>query len=226
MTNKRYGRLLVLNHTRTTKGKPYWLVRCDCGTQKEVMGETMRYGKAKSCGCWKREMIGLIARKHGMTASHFWYKWRSLKQRCLDKNSSTYYKYGARGVGLCKEWMDFENFKRDMYTSYKKHVEKYGERETTLDRIDVYGNYEPSNVRWATHKQQGRNKTNNAYLTMGGKKKTIAEWSEITGIPRSILEWRRTQPNWTDERALTQIPRKQKNSNYFKSARDRLKDLI
>ena len=81
-----------------------------------------------------------------------------MKQRCLNTKNKDYHHYGGRGVGICRDWMDFINFYDDMYEAYKAHEELYGHKNTTLDRIDVNKDYEPSNCRWTTWSVQNTNK--------------------------------------------------------------------
>lgn len=81
--------------------------------------------------------------------------WRGMLNRCDNKNDAN---YGGRGIKVCKRWRVYANFEDDMWDSYSEHVHKFGEFDTTIDRINVNGNYEPSNCRWATKLVQGNNK--------------------------------------------------------------------
>lgn len=96
--------------------------------------------------------------KHGMTGTRFYSIWVGMKSRC---NNESWTNYGGRGITYCKEWEEFINFKNDMYESYLQHVDKYGEKQTSLERKNVNGNYTPSNCKWATRKEQNDNKRNN-----------------------------------------------------------------
>lgn len=93
-----------------------------------------------------------------MFGTTFYRKWAKAKGRCTNVNDKKYEQYGGRGIRICERWLEFQNFYKDMYSSYVDHIEKHGEKDTTLDRIDVDGNYEPSNCRWATWKEQNGNK--------------------------------------------------------------------
>lgn len=120
-----------------------------------------------------------------------------MKRRCYDKNSSDYPKYGGRGIIICDEWKtEFMNF----YNWSMAHG--YG-ADLSIDRIDVNGNYDPANCRWANDKIQGNNKRNNHYITYNGKTLTITEWSEVCGIDRKTITDRLGRLGWNVECALT-----------------------
>jgi len=90
--------------------------------------------------------------------NRFYRIWVGVKRRCLNKNTIDYKTYGKEGVMVCVKWMSFDGFREDMLTSYKKHITKYGEKDTTIDRINVKGNYCKKNCRWATRLQQAQNR--------------------------------------------------------------------
>lgn len=177
-----------------------WHCRCRCGTESEVRdAELRRYGST-SCGCFNRE----ISTTHHETGTRLYEIWHGLKQRCNNPNSKDAHNYGARGIKVCDEWNNsFECF-RDWAKSngYQDNL--------TLDRIDVNGPYSPDNCRWSTIKEQSRNTRSNHMLEFNGQKKTIAEWSEITGIEYFTLA-NRIYMGWPVQRALTQPVDHKKN---------------
>ncbi|TAM23394.1 MAG: hypothetical protein EPN60_15100 [Nevskiaceae bacterium] len=124
--------------------------------------------------------------------------WHSMRARCTNPSRPHYARYGGRGIKVCARWGSFANFIADM-----------GERPSgaTLDRIDNDGHYEPGNCRWATRKDNCRNRANNRLLTFNGETKASVEWAEITGIGEFVLSQRLAR-GWSVERALTQPPRK------------------
>jgi len=118
--------------------------------------------------------------------------------RCQCQTNPNFPRYGGRGISICDRWKDFNNFLEDM-----------GERPEgmTLDRIDVNGNYEPSNCRWATPQEQALNRRSNVLLTLNGKTQTLSQWSaEIKIDSRTIKS--RILRGWTEHDALTKPPRK------------------
>jgi hypothetical protein len=119
---------------------------------------------------------------HGKWGSKEWNSWDHMKRRCSNLNDQNYPNYGGRGITVCERWLKFENFYADMGDAPTK--------AHSLDRIDVNGNYEPTNCRWATNKEQQNNRTDNKILTIDGESKTVSQWAEFTGLPISTI-WSR-----------------------------------
>lgn len=92
-----------------------------------------------------------------MSKTRFWTIWRGIIDRCTKKYSTSYERYGGKGIKTCDRWLEFINFKEDMYKSYLEHVEKYGEKETTIDRINSKKDYYKENCKWATNLEQAQN---------------------------------------------------------------------
>lgn len=197
------------------------LFLCDCGNKKEI--EIKRANNAiRSCGCLKKskEVLAKMVRKtHGFSHSIFYGKFRGALSRCTHENDPQFFRYGGRGIKM--KWKKFEDFKKDMYPSYKVHVKKYGEKQTTLERINVNGNYCKENCTWATIKEQNRNKTNAFRIEFRGQVKSVATWAEEFGISRATLK-DRVKSNWPIELALTMptgykyVSRKGKNNPMYK----------
>src|SRR3990167_9628811 len=108
----------------------------------------------------------------GMTHSRIYGIFRQLLSRCNDKNVAVYQRYGGRGIKCT--WKSFEEFRDEMYESYLEHCNNFGEKNTTLDRINNDGNYATENCRWATYKEQGRNKRKHLVITYKGESKCLA----------------------------------------------------
>jgi hypothetical protein len=104
-----------------------------------------------------------------------------MKARCGNEKGSEFHNYGGRGITVCPRWLhSFENFAADMVAEFSEDLE--------LDRVDVNGNYEPGNCRWATRKVQQRNKRDNHFVTIGAKTQTVQDWAEQLGIkPNTIV---------------------------------------
>lgn len=113
-----------------------------------------------------------------------WYgSYRGMMARCENPKTHNYDKYGGRGIKVCEEWHDIDAFAEWVNKSnYEKGL--------TLDRIDVDGNYEPSNCRWATRKQQANNRRNSLMVTIDGVTKTLSEWADFAGIPFKTINSR------------------------------------
>ena len=204
LTGQRFGRLLVIRRDESRKKAAYWLCKCDCGNEKVVQGCHLRSGATVSCGCFHDESARKCKTKHGMSYSRLYRTWESMRDRCSRENQKGYVNYGGRGISVCPEWRDsFEAFYEwAMATGYRDDL--------TLDRIEVNGNYEPSNCRWIKNKDQQNNRRNNRFLTFNGKTQTIAQWAEEIGVEWWVI-YDRLKNGWSIERTLTE-PLHVKNS--------------
>ena len=199
LTGQRFGRLVVIEkagryvspHGKTAT---IWLCQCDCGNTKEAITSELTAGRVKSCGCYQIE-----ARfTHKLTNHKLYWVYQGMKDRCYRPNNKHYSDYGGRGITVCDEWIeDFVNF-------YNWAINNGYQEGLTIDRIDVDGNYEPSNCRWVTTKEQQFNKRNNKKFFHDGKNLTLPEWSEILHISLDTLVSRIYTRGWNVERALTE----------------------
>lgn len=197
MSGKTYGRLFVFSYNGTKNRKSQWLCRCICGNEVVVDGYRLRTGKTKSCGCLSKECSKIRATKHGLSGSKLYFLHNSMIQRCYNKNSTEYKNYGGRGIRVCDEWkgrVGFLNFYE--WAIFNGYSEKL-----TLDRIDVNGNYEPNNCRWATQKEQMNNTRFNFLVEFNGEIHTLKEWSEKVEIPYKTLH-KRLKSGWEVNRAF------------------------
>ena len=178
-----------------------WLCACACGNTAGVWLHQLRTGNNKSCGCASsRNKIAALNKTHGMSNGRVaGYKfraygiWQAMKDRCSNENRSDYHCYGGKGIVVCAEWAhSFEAFLADM-----------GEPPAglTLDRKDSAGNYEKSNCRWATRKEQAKNTSAAKFVTAGGVTKPLWQWFE-EGAVKKCTYYARIRSGWSVEEAI------------------------
>ena len=156
IAGQRFGKLRVLDRAGSRDWKSLWLVRCDCGVTKVILGESLQSGNTKSCGCAK----GWPRSQRGASRTGAYKSWKAMMERCYSQRSASYPRYGSLGVTVCDRWHSFAGFHQDM-----------GERPIgkTLDRIDNSKGYEPTNCRWATPREQRANQNRfNPLLSIRG----------------------------------------------------------
>lgn len=192
ITGQRFGRLTVLYRLHNIKGKTKWFCVCDCGNLKEVTLSDLKKGNTQSCGCLYKD----IHTKHKKCDTRLYCIFGAVKSRCYNKNNKRYKDYGGRGIAVCDEW-------KDDFMSFYNWAILNGYKDTlTIDRIDVNGNYEPSNCRWVTPKQQARNRRSNRNYTINGETHCLKEWCEIVGLNYRTVQYRINILNQNIERAL------------------------
>ena len=203
LTGQRFGRLVVISKAESNPHETYWNCKCDCGKEKKVRAACLKSGNTKSCGCWHDECAKINSKKHGMSKTRLYLVYRTMISRCYCKSTKKYNIYGGRGITVCEEWLDdFMNFYNwSIQNGYNCNAE-FG--ECTIDRIDVDGNYEPSNCRWITNKEQGNNRRTNHYVKINGETKTVREWCEsnIYDISETTV-YKRIRKGWSDIDAIT-----------------------
>lgn len=170
------------------EGRSRLVLQCKCGDVSESTAQNARQAK----GC--RACVQVI---HGHAqpgnATPTYLSWFSMMRRCFGQNVWNYSQYGGAGVTVCDKWKTFVGFLEDM-----------GERPagTSLDRIDNNLGYSKENCRWATAKQQARNKKNNVLITISGQTRCVTEWAEVSGIGENALR-SRIRAGWANDRLLT-----------------------
>lgn len=179
LTGLKFGKLTAKYKIRKDKHKSwYWFCECECGGTKEARGDNLRKELTAHCGCVNN--FGT----HKKTGHRIHNIWLSMKDRCYNKNSKDYCNYGERGISICDEWLnDFMSFYNWAYDN------KYDDN-LTIDRIDVNGNYEPSNCRWATPEEQSNNTRINNLIEINGEVKSLSQWARISGVTRQTIQRR------------------------------------
>lgn len=201
LTGQKFGRLTVKKYVYTEKNKAYWLCECDCGNIKILPTQSLRSHRTQSCGCFRKELQST----HGLSNSILYRRWHGMKQRCENIKDKAYKYYGSRGIKVCEEWQDFNNFYNwSLNNGYKKDL--------TLDRINVNGNYEPNNCRWTNWNIQMNNTRFNHLLEYNNEIYTISQWAKILGLNYSTLN-NRIKRGWTIERAFTQKKQEKRRKN-------------
>jgi hypothetical protein len=151
LTGQSFGRLIVIERAeKAGHDEAHWMCACSCGQTKVILGNSLRRGVTTSCGCRARQVHRARLLKHGGKGTAEYRTWRAMKNRCLNPNSQDYENYGGRGIAICPEW-------RGDFGAFLAHVGLRPGSGYSIDRIDVNGNYEPGNVRWATASEQRRN---------------------------------------------------------------------
>ena len=175
--------------------KPYWVCRCECGTERKVLQRNLLAGKSRGCG-----HCGYIPSSVKNKYPREYRAWQDMRTRCNNPNFIGYAMYGGRGITIDKKWEKFESFLSDMGRCPKGYW---------LDRCDNNRGYAPDNCRWTTPKEQARNTRRNVYLTLNGETHTVAEWSEKTGINQYTLH-DRIKHGLSDEECLRKPIRQSK----------------
>lgn len=182
LTNQRFGRQVALRPCGKNKyGNVLWICKCDCGNQHIVPSGKLIQGKSKSCGCYAIEIRKKSLEKHGITSGgtpRTLVIWSGMKARCLNPKSVSYRNYGGRGIGICKEWMKFENFHDwAMSNGYRDDLE--------IDRIDNDGDYCPENCRWVSKSFNRSHQRKTRCIEIFGVTLNITQWCREVGMSRS-----------------------------------------
>ena len=185
LTGQKFGRLTVVKQNGHKGKKVAWLCRCDCGNYTTVTGSELKTGGTKSCGCINKERMhgNKIRLTHGGTKTRLYGIWNSMKQRTENPKTISYEYYGGRGITVCDEW-------RDSFEAFRDWAQESGYRDDlTIDRINVDGNYDPGNCRWATRKEQMHNTRRCHYITVDGVTKDLTQWAQTIGLSTGAIGW-------------------------------------
>jgi len=200
-----FGRLTTIGprfRLSNSKGvsHSYQVCVCTCGVVGVYSCGSMCKGGTSSCGCYRRELIkDRFATHRESDRTIEFAAWSAMRQRCLSPTCQQYHNYGGRGIKICDRWLEPDG------RGYMNFLEDMGRRPSnkySLDRIDVNGDYCPENCRWATLKEQNRNKRNTVFITAFGETKTLIEFAEQYNIPYRLVFYR-IQKGWDTEKAIT-----------------------
>jgi hypothetical protein len=203
LSGKKFWRLTLIEIVKR-KPTPIYLCKCDCGSIKKIDHYSIIYGKTKSCGCLKNEntaqrstVHGLLTKENKITNKRALEIYTSMKARCYNKHKKNYMNYGGRGIKVCRRWKhSFEKFFTDMSPIPPPPF--------SLDRIDNNKGYSKDNCRWATIKEQRRNRRNNKIISYNGKQQCVSAWAEETGVKYTTL-MRRFNRGWDHNKILTPV---------------------
>lgn len=197
-----YGRLTLIEHHSSGRYGRKWRARCECGNEIFPTSGSLNSGLSTSCGCRRREILAQAGHDnatHRATIGGYtpeYRAWLGIKARCYHPTMESYKYYGARGIVMCASWLSsFEQFYADVGP---KPTSKH-----SIERINVDGNYEPGNVKWATRKEQARNKRGTKLIMIDGVAKTQAEWCEEYSLPPTTF-YNRLKLGWTGQDLLRQ----------------------
>lgn len=183
LTGQRFSELTVEGlASYKMNNRPAWVCLCDCGQRKTVMGQSLKSGDVKCCGQHKTKFYSesvsarskVQNRKYPIGSdshSRVYTLWRAMLWRCNDPKHEAYGRYGGAGITVCQEWQEFEGFRR--------WAVAYGyDEKLTIDRVDNTKGYSPENCRWATRKEQARNRKSSNFITAFGETKYIMDWAK------------------------------------------------
>ena len=194
LVGKRFGKIVVLEYLGRKHHASYWKCQCDCGNIVKCYYGNLVKGTTTSCGCLRSYYAQRTRNCHGESTSRLYDEWARMRNRCYNKNSRDYQRYGGRGIKICEEWSTYWPFR-------EWAVSNGYEDDLSLDRIEVNGDYSPQNCRWITMKEQASNKRNNVFIEYRGERKNIAQWARELGLLKETINWR-VKAGWSPEECL------------------------
>lgn len=188
-----------------------WLCRCACGTEKQIAQGVLRGGRARSCGCLRREVSRARAtvnhRTHGLSKAQEYRAWINMKLRVMSPDDISYERYKRRGITIYEPWLtSFELFFAEIGPVPTGATERL-----TVDRIDNDRGYEPGNLRWATYTTQANNRSTSVYHEVGGRKMPVKQIAREYGFALATIN-SRLRLGWPIERCVAVPVKKQKNN--------------
>jgi len=190
LIGEKYGKLTVVERVSNKNGHTRLRCVCECGNEIIVFTSNLKKHKYPSCN----ECREPARKKHGMSGTRLFNIWVNMRQRCMNPKSSSHKSYYDKGITICDEWMNFDNFKNWSFAN--------GYREDlSIDRIDSNKCYCPENCRWADIVTQNNNTSRIHFLIYKGVKKSVRQWAIFTGINYHTL-MSRLNSGWSIEDAI------------------------
>lgn len=206
-----FGNIKVLEITKKRK-RGYVVYKCKCNNCGRIFENSLESYKYRAkqgintitCGCYDRHYCNFY--KNGLSNTRLRYIYDGMKSRCYNKNNKEYKNYGGRGIIIDDNWLDKD---KGFETFYNWAINNGYKEDLSIDRINVYGNYEPNNCKWSNFEEQINNRTNTIKFEYNGVTKTLTQWAREYNIPIVTLRSRLLR-GWDIERALT----KKVNKNF------------
>ncbi len=177
----RFGRYTVVSNGAPDRHrKRRWICVCDCGAIRSVTTGDLAKG-TMSCGCFSREVTRSLFTTHGMSKTREYKIWKAIKTRCFNENDRSYARYGGAGVTICDQW-------KNSFESFISYIGAAPSSGHSIDRYpNLFGNYEPGNIRWATDKEQSLNRRNVIWIEHKGETLCAKDWARRIGMDNSLL---------------------------------------
>lgn len=186
----KFGKLTAILMIKEPRKRILWSCHCDCGKESVIVrSDFLNNGMTKSCGCIVQKRKGLTSKERKTYQA-----WRNMIRRCYDPRVDSYLLYSVRGIEVCDKW-------RNSFLSFYEDMGK-APIGFQLDRINNLGNYEPSNCRWVTPKENCNNRRSTTILTAFGKTQTVEEWAKEYNLNGNLLRQRISRNSYSVEEAL------------------------
>jgi hypothetical protein len=201
-TGRTFGRCQVLSSAPHVGKHTKWNCICACGNEFVANTDNLRSGNTISCGCYRIEVTRERSVTHGESAferrgirTPEYRAWTKMKERCYNPGCAKYMNYGARGIRVCDPWIE-------SFSQFLADVGRRPEDCSSVGRIDVDKDYEPSNVRWENDAQQARAKTTNVWVQWGGERMIFKDAAAVAGVSYQAAHWRYRNHNVSPEQAI------------------------